>query len=122
MTEKELNTALAAQRQRLIETGQAVRLGHVITEMGLASETAVVAAINENFSISVASLSDNIRELILRQRGPLAERLPAPAIPIWLKLCIGALLIVTVTIVSFSYFIISRQKAQFSTRPLPWGR
>jgi adenylate cyclase len=121
VTEKELKTALAAQRQRLIETGQAVRLGHVITEMGLASETAVVAAINENFSISVASLSDNIRELILRQRGPLAERLPAPAIPIWLKLCIGALLIVTVTIVSFSYFIISRQKAQLFDQTVTVG-
>jgi len=112
ITDKQLDTALAAQRQRLIETGQAVRLGHIITELGIATETAVVEAINENFSISVASLSDNIRELILHQRGTLAERLPAPAIPIWLKLCIGALIIVTVTIVSFSYFIINRQKAQ----------
>ena len=38
ITEKQLKTALAAQRQRLIETGQAVRLGHMITELGLASE------------------------------------------------------------------------------------
>ena len=110
LTDNQLETALAAQRQRLIETGQAVRLGHMITELELASETAVVEAINKNFGISVVSLSDNIRELILRQRGTLAERLPAPAIPIWLKLCVGALLIVTVTIVSFSYLIISKQK------------
>ena len=110
LTDNQLETALAAQRQRLIETGQAVRLGHMITELELASEAAVVEAINKNFGISVVSLSDNIRELILRQRGTLAERLPAPAIPIWLKLCVGALLIVTVTIVSFSYFIISKQK------------
>ena len=40
ITEKQLNTALAAQRQRLIETGQAVRLGHMITELGLASSVA----------------------------------------------------------------------------------
>jgi adenylate cyclase len=112
ITSQELETALAAQRQRLIETGQAVRLGYLITQLELASEEAVVAAINETFRISVGSLSDNIRELILRQRGTLAERLPAPAIPIWLKLCIGALLIVTVTIVSFSTFIINRQKSQ----------
>ncbi|MBC2745090.1 MAG: hypothetical protein HGJ93_19220 [Desulfosarcina sp.] len=112
ITDNQLETALSAQRQRLIETGQAVRLGHMITELGLASEAAVVEAINENFRISVASLSDNIRELILRQRGTLAERLPAPAIPIWLKLCTGSLLIVTVTIVSFSYFIINKQKAR----------
>jgi adenylate cyclase len=117
----QLETALDAQRQRLIETGQAVRLGHIITELGLASETAVVEAINENFRLSVASLSDNIRELILRQRGTLAERLPAPAIPIWLKLCIGALLIVTVTIVSFSYFIINKQKAQLFDQTVTVG-
>lgn len=110
ITGKQLEAALAAQRHRLIETGQAVRLGHMITELGLASEAAVVEAINENFRLSVASLSDNIRELIVRQRGPLAERLPAPAIPIWLKLCIGSLLIVTVTILSFSSFILNRQK------------
>ncbi len=121
ITDKSLESALAAQRQRLIETGQAVRLGHIITELGLASETAVVEAINENFKISVASLSDNIRELILRQRGSLAERLPAPAIPIWLKLCTGALIIVTVTIVSFSYFIINRQKAQLFDQTVTVG-
>jgi adenylate cyclase len=112
ITEEQLETALVAQRQRLIEDGQAVRLGHIITELGMASEEAVVAAINENFRLSVASLSDNIRELIARQRGTLAERLPTPALPIWLKLCIGALLIVMVTILSFSYFILSKQKAR----------
>jgi len=121
ITDKQLETALAAQRQRLVETGQAVRLGHIITELGLAAETAVVGAINENFRISVASLSDNIRELILRQRGTLAERLPAPAIPIWLKLSIGSLIIVTVTIVSFSYFIINRQKAQLFDQTVTVG-
>ncbi len=121
LTDNQLETALTAQRQRLIETGQAVRLGHIITELGLASETTVVEAINENFRISVASLSDNIRELILRQRGTLAERLPAPTIPIWLKLCAGALIIVTVTIVSFSYFIINRQKAQLFDQTVTVG-
>ncbi|MCB2147167.1 MAG: HAMP domain-containing protein [Deltaproteobacteria bacterium] len=121
ITGQQLETALVAQRQRLIETGQAVRLGHMITELRLASESAVVEAINENFRISVASLSDNIRELILHQRGTLAERLPAPAIPIWLKLCIGALLIVTVTIVSFSYFIINKQKAQLFNQTVTVG-
>ncbi|BBO76681.1 hypothetical protein DSCW_40980 [Desulfosarcina widdelii] len=112
ITAEQLEIALAEQRKRLIETGQAVRLGHVIADLALASEEAVVEAINENFRLSVASLSDNIRELILRQRGPLAERLPPPAIPIWLKLCIGALLIVAVTIVSFSTIIINKQKAR----------
>jgi len=112
ITAEQLDIALAEQRKRLIETGQAVRLGHVITDLELASEDAVVDAINANFRLSVASLSDNIRELILRQRGPLAERLPPPAIPIWLKLCVGALLIVAVTIVTFSTIIINKQKAR----------
>jgi len=112
ITAEQLDIALAEQRKRLIETGQAVRLGHVITDLALASEEAVVEAINENFRLSVASLSDNIRELILRQRGSLAERLPPPAIPIWLKLCVGALLIVAVTIVTFSTIIINKQKAR----------
>jgi len=112
ITAEQLDIALAEQRKRLIETGQAVRLGHVITDLELASEDAVVEAINANFRLSVASLSDNIRELILRQRGPLAERLPPPAIPIWLKLCVGALLIVAVTIVTFSTIIINKQKAR----------
>ncbi len=121
ITGQQLEAALAAQRQRLIETGQAVRLGYMITELGMASEAAVVEAINENFRISVASLSDNIRELILRQRGSLAERLPAPAIPIWLKLCIGALLIVFVTIASFSYIIIDKQKTRLFDQTVTVG-
>jgi adenylate cyclase len=112
ITGEQLEIALAEQRKRLIETGQAVRLGHVITDLKLAAEEAVVEAINENFRLSVASLSDNIRELILHQRGPLAERMPPPAIPIWLKLCVGALLIVAVTIVAFSTIIINKQKAR----------
>ncbi|BBO84151.1 hypothetical protein DSCO28_47170 [Desulfosarcina ovata subsp. sediminis] len=121
LTERQLNDVLAAQRQRLVDTGQAVRLGHMITELGLAAEADVVAVINENFRISVASLSDNIRELILRRRGPLAQRLPKPAMPIWLKLCLGVLLIVIVTIVSFSYFMINRQKARLFDQTVTVG-
>ena len=121
LTDAQLADALAAQRQRLIEDGQAVRLGHIITDLGMASEAAVVTAINENFRISVASLSDNIRELIARQRGSLAERLPAPVLPIWLKLCIGALLIVMVTMLSFSYFIINKQKTRLFDQTVTVG-
>ena len=121
LTDTQLADALAAQRQRLIEDGQAVRLGHIITELGMASEAVVVATINENFRLSVASLSDNIRELIARQRGTLAERLPAPVLPIWLKLCIGALLIVMVTMLSFSYFVINKQKTRLFDQTVTVG-
>lgn len=96
IAEKQLATALAAQRQRLIETGQSVRLGFMIIALGLASEAAVVGAINDGFNISVTFLSDNIRELTLRRRCSLAERLPAPTMPIWFKLCVGELLIYTI--------------------------
>lgn len=118
---EQLEEALKSQRRRLIETGQAVRLGHMITELGIASESAVVEAINESFRLSVGSLSDNIRELILRQRGTLAERLPAPAIPIWLKLCAGALIIVMVTIVTFSTIIINKQKSRLFDQTVTVG-
>lgn len=121
LSDDQLQDALAAQRRRLIETGQAVRLGYMVTELGLASEAAVVEAINDGFKISVASLSDNIRELVLRRRGSLADRLPIPTIPIWLKLCVGALLIVSVTVVSFSTFIISRQKARLFDQTVALG-
>ena len=121
LTDEQLEIALDAQRQRLMETGQAVRLGHLITELQLASETAVVEAINARFKISVASLSDNIRELISDQGGTLAKRLPAPAVPIWLKLCVGSLIIVTVTIASFSYFIINKRKDQLFDQTVTVG-
>lgn len=121
LTENQLNDVLAAQRQRLIETGQAVRLGHMMTELGLATEAEVVAAINENFEISVASLSDNIRELIIDRRAALVHRLPTPILPIWFKLCMGMLLIVTVTIVSFSYFMINRQKTRLFDQTVSVG-
>jgi adenylate cyclase len=121
INEAQRAAALVAQRQRLIEDGQAVRLGHIITELGMASEETIVAAINENFRLSVASLSDNIRELIARQRGTLAERLPAPALPIWLKLCIGTLLIVMVTMLSFSFFVINKQKSRLFDQTITVG-
>ena len=117
----QLQKALDAQRQRLLETGQAVRLGQIVTDLELASEADVVSAINEGFSISVASLSDNIRELILYQRGPLADRLPTPAMPIWLKLSIAVLLIVSATTVAFSYFMVKRQQARLFDQTVTVG-
>ena len=119
--EAQLETALAGQRQRLIETGQAVRLGQMITDLGLASEADVVSAINETFRISVGSLSDNIRELILRDKGSLVERLPRPALPIWLKLSIAVLLIVAMTTTAFSYFMVKRQQARLFDQTVTVG-
>ncbi len=110
LTQVQLEEVLVAQRERLVETGQAVRLGYLITELGIASETSVIAAINDTYNLSVVSLSDSIREPILRKRWALTKRLSKPIVPIWLKLCIGALLIVTVTTFSFGYLIINKQK------------
>ncbi len=121
ITPEQLETALKTQKERLIETGQAVRLGHIITVLGFAPEEVVVHAINEGFRISVASLSDNIRELIARQRGTLAQRLPTPRIPIWLKLSVGALLIISVTVFSFSFYIIEKQKERLFEQTVKVG-
>lgn len=121
ITPQQLETALKTQKERLIETGQAVRLGHIITVLGFAPEAVVVDAINEDFRLSVASLSDNIKELIARQRGTLAQRLPKPRIPIWLKLSVGALLIIMVTVFSFSFFINKKQKERLFDQTVKVG-
>lgn len=112
ITQEQLDIALDTQKERLMETGQAVRLGHIVNELGFADEEKIVGAINEGFLLSVSSLSDNIRELILKNRGTLSQRLPAPRIPIWLKLSIGALVIVAITVFTFSFMTINKQKEQ----------
>ncbi len=112
INEDQLASALAVQRKRWREKGQSVRLGQIIAELGMASEETIVTTINENFGLKASSLSDNIREFITHRRNTLERRLSAPKIPIWLRLCLGALAIVMMTMLSFSYFIITKQKAR----------
>jgi len=82
ITEEQLTRALDIQKNKLIENGQAVPLGIVIAELGYASESDIVQAINEHYRLSVSSLSDNIRELVHTLRGTFVERLPSPRMSI----------------------------------------
>ena len=110
ITKEQLETALRVQKDKLIRRGQVVRLGHIIVELGYATEKDVVKAINEHYRLSVESLSDNIKERINKMRGTFAERLPAPHVPIWLQLSIATIIVILLTTIVISVVILSRQK------------
>lgn len=121
ITEEQLAAALAVQRERWQKKGQSVRLGQIFVELEMATEKTIVAAINENFGLKASSLSDNIREFITHRRATLERRIATPRIPIWARLCLGALAIVMVTMLSFSYFIITKQKARLFDQTITVG-
>ncbi|MBW1916223.1 MAG: HAMP domain-containing protein [Deltaproteobacteria bacterium] len=110
ITEDQLQTALNVQKDKLIRRGQVVRLGHIIVELGYASEKDLVQAINEHYRLSVESLSDNIKERINKMRGTFAERLPSPRVPIWLQLSLTTITVILLTTFVLSVVILSRQK------------
>ena len=110
ITEDQLQTALNVQKDKLIRRGQVVRLGHIIVELGYATEKDLVQAINEHYRLSVESLSDNIKERINKMRGTFAERLPSPRVPIWLQLSLTTITVILLTTFVLSVVILSRQK------------
>ena len=110
VTEDQLQTALNVQKDKLIRRGQAVRLGHIIVELGYASEEKVVQAINQHYQLSVSSLSDNIKERINKMRGTFTDRLPSPRVPIWLQLSITTIIVVFLTTLILSSVMLNRQK------------
>jgi len=112
ITEDQLQTALKVQKDKLIQLGQAVRLGLIVVELGYATEDEVVQAVNEHYRLSVASLSDNIKERISRIRGTFVERLPFPRIPIWLQLSIATILVILLATFVLSFVVLNRQKEQ----------
>lgn len=121
ISESQLEHALAVQKEKLVELGQAVPLGMVIVELGYADEAALVEAVNEHYRLTVDSLSDNIKELVAKVRGTFVERLPAPRIPIWLQLAVTTILVITLTTVMLNYVILNRQKEQLYNQTLKIG-
>jgi len=121
ITEDQLNRALDIQKSKLIENGQAVPLGIVIAELGYASESEIVHAVNEHYKLSVSSLSDNIRELVNTLRGTFVERLPSPRMPIWFQLAVTTILVIVLTAVSLNFFILNRQKEQLYDKTVKVG-
>jgi len=121
ITEEQLNHALDIQKSKLIENGQAVPLGMIITELGYAPENDLVNAVNEHYRLSVSSLSDNIRELVNTLRGTFVERLPSPRIPIWFQLAVTTILVIALTAISLNFFILNRQKEQLYNKTVKIG-
>ena len=110
ITPGELESALNAQRERLLQKGVATPLGQVIVALGYASEKEIVQAVNDHYRIDVSSLSDNIRGLVRRIGDSLTEEVPAPRVPIWLQLSITMTGVMLLTVGLLSYVILERQK------------
>lgn len=111
ITEKQLQTALEVQREKLGTFGKAIRLGQIIVELGYASEEELIEAINYDYQISVASLNDDIKTLVNNKRKAVIEGLPSFRIPIWIQLFLTAFLVIVITILILSAVTLNRQKA-----------
>jgi len=112
VTNEQIEKALKLQEEKLINLGKAVKLGHIIVELGFASESRILGAINENYQIAATSIDDDIYKLVKAKRGTFIERLPTPSLPIWLKLSLVMISIVMITVVSISFITLNRQKRQ----------
>jgi adenylate cyclase len=110
ITDHQLEAALKAQKEKLMEMGKAVPLGLILVELGYASENDLIKVVNAHYNLSVSSLSDNIRELVGKVRGTFIERLPAPKIPIWFQLSISTIFVVALTALVFNFVFLKRQK------------
>ncbi|MCD6185634.1 MAG: HAMP domain-containing protein [Deltaproteobacteria bacterium] len=121
ISEDQLEKALKEQQAQLIELGKAVKIGGIIVGLGYSSEAKLVEIINDYYKISVTSLSDNIYQLIHKKRGSFIEKLPAPTIPIWLKLSIATMIIIIITVLSISYVVLGKQKEMLYQQTLKIG-
>jgi len=60
----QLKIALKIQKEKLQEIGKTDKLGLILVKLGYESEEKLVKTINEHYQIGVASLTDNIENLI----------------------------------------------------------
>jgi len=121
VTKEQVEKSLNLQKEKLINLGKAVKLGYIIVEQGFASENQILKAINDNYQIIATSLDDDIYKLVKAKRGTFIERLPAPSIPIWLKLSFVIITIVIATVVSISFVTLNRQKKQLYEQTVKIG-
>jgi adenylate cyclase len=122
ITEPQLEKALAVQREKFDRTGKAVRLGQIIVELGYASESALVEAINLDYQLQVTSLTDDIRGQVADRRRMIVEAMPAARIPIWLQLFGATLLIILISIGSLSFFTIREQRQRLYQQTVKIGK
>jgi adenylate cyclase len=104
ISEQQLRAALAAQRT----SGR--RLGRVIVEQKLASESAILQAIARHYRISVTSLSDDFAALLAPGAATLRQRLASLRIPIRVKLSIAITFMVCLTLLTLSAATLMRQR------------
>jgi len=121
ITQKQLETALEVQKEKLGKFGKAVRLGQIIVELGYASESDLVRAINDDYKISATSLNDDIKAMVNAKRGTFIEGLPPVRVPIWVKLFLTTILLISVTIAILSGVILNQQRDRLYDQTLKIG-
>jgi adenylate cyclase len=122
ITEEQLQNALKVQKDKLYTFGKAVRLGQIIVELGYALEEDLVKAVNDEYQISVNTLTDDIRGLVKKKRESFVEGLPPPRIPIWLQFFTATMVITIITIFVMSSFILSQQREMLYNQTLKIGK
>jgi len=121
ITEKQLQTALNVQKEKLGNFGKAIRLGQIIVELGYASEKDLIEAINYDYQISVASLNDDIKTKVNEKRRAVIEGLPSFRVPIWIQLFMTVFIIIVVSIFILSAITLNRQKARLYDQTIKIG-
>lgn len=121
ITEHQLHTALNHQKNKLNQVGMAVPIGRIIVELGYASEQELVAAINDHFNISIEYLSDNIKSLVDKVRGTLAEEVYTPRMPIWFQLALTMMIVLLFSMGTLSGVIFKRQRAKLYDQTIQMG-
>jgi len=122
ITEEQLQNALKVQKDKLYTLGKAVRLGQIIVELGYALEEDLVKAVNDEYQISVNTLTDDISGLVKKKRESFVEALPPTRIPIWLQLFAATMVIIIITILVMSIFILSQQRERLYNQTLKIGK
>jgi adenylate cyclase len=122
VTDEQLQSALKVQKEKLFTLGKAVRLGQIIVELGYAQEKDLIKAVNDEYRISVKTLSDDIRGLVKKQRDSFSEGLPTPRIPIWLQFFAATMVIIITTVSVMSFFMLRQQRERLYNQTLQIGK
>jgi len=122
ISDVQLQSALKVQKEKLYTLGKAVRLGQIIVELGYARENELVKAVNNEYQISVKTLSDDIRGMVKKKRESFAEGLPTPRIPIWLQFFTASMVIIITTVSVMSFFILRQQRERLYNQTLQIGK
>jgi len=122
VTEEQLQNALKVQNDKLYTLGKAVRLGQIIVELGYALEKDLVKAVNDEYQISINTLTDDLRGIVKKKRESFVEALPPPRIPIWLQFFAATMVIISTTIFVMGFFILGQQRERLYNQTLKIGK